>query len=244
MIQNSISGDTTIMGLITFGLGLTTRTAAPAPGRSPSDRAILGMNGPVKRALDLAIVVPAILFLAPFFLVIALAIKLEGGTVFYTQRRLGRGGESFSMIKFRSMKPDSDGLIEELLARCPIAAAEWSEFQKLRNDPRITRLGRFLRRSSIDELPQLFNVLFGTMSIVGQRPILASQRDAFGLHIAGYERARPGITGLWQVRGRNKLSFAQRAQMGSEYVNRWSIWFDIKIIAMTIPAVLFSKDAF
>lgn len=232
------------MGLITFGLGLTTRVSAPASGKSPGDNTLLGMNGPVKRALDIAISVTAIFFLTPLLLVVALAIKLEGGPIFYTQRRLGRGGESFPMIKFRSMKPNSNKLIEDLLRECPKAAAEWSEFQKLRNDPRITPLGRIMRASSIDELPQLFNVLFGNMSIVGQRPILPNQRDAFGRHIAGYERARPGITGLWQVRGRNKLSFEKRAQMGSEYVNRWSLWFDIKIIAMTIPAVLFSKDAF
>lgn len=232
------------MGLVTFGLGLSTNLSAPAPGKSPKDKALMGMNGPIKRALDIVLCVPAIIFLAPLFLIVAIAIKLEGGPVFYTQRRLGRGGENFPMIKFRSMKPNSDHLLEQKLRECPEAAAEWSEFQKLRNDPRITALGRFLRASSIDELPQLFNVLFGHMSIVGQRPILPNQRDAFGRHIAGYERARPGITGLWQVRGRNKLSFEKRAQMGSEYVNRWSLWLDIKIILMTIPAVLFSKDAF
>lgn len=234
------------MGLIPFSLGLESVAIAvkPAAPGSPADRRFFGINGPARRVFDLAIAIPALLFLLPLFLITALLIKIEGGPVFFKQERIGKGGKVFQMIKFRTMRTDADDLLEALLASDPAAMEEWQKYQKLRNDPRITFIGHFLRKSSIDELPQLLNVLFGNMSIVGQRPILPIQRDAFGVHIAGYERARPGITGLWQVRGRNALSFEQRAQMGSEYINRWSFWLDIKIIAMTIPAVLMSKDAF
>jgi lipopolysaccharide/colanic/teichoic acid biosynthesis glycosyltransferase len=117
-------------------------------------------------------------------------------------------------------------------------------FQKLRRDPRITAVGRFIRATSIDELPQLFNVLKGDMSIVGQRPIMLHQREHYGAHIEGYEAARPGITGLWQVRGRNQLNFQQRAELGTEYVREWSLGLDVRIIVMTIPALIFSTGAY
>ncbi len=216
----------------------------PAKGGGHNDRNFFGMNGLAKRFLDIAIAASALVFLAPLLLLVAIAVRMGGGPVFYTQKRIGRGGRAFSMIKFRTMRTDADAVLQSVLDSDPAARAEWAAFQKLKNDPRITRIGRYLRISSIDELPQLVNVLIGDMSIVGQRPILLNQRDAFGVHIAGYERARPGITGLWQVRGRNSLSFEQRAIMGSEYVSRWSLLLDIKLILLTIPAILFSKHAF
>ena len=219
-------------------------TAEPASGYHESDSHLLGLNGPIKRTMDIALVTPALIFLLPVFLLIAIAIKLEGGPIFFTQKRLGRNGKRFNMIKFRTMHTDAEARLEALLKQCPNSHAEWETFQKLKRDPRVTRSGDFLRRSSLDELPQLFNILIGEMSIVGQRPILLNQRDAYGLHIKGYERTRPGLTGLWQVAGRNALSFQDRAALGSEYVNRWSLWLDIKLIALTVPRVLFSKDAF
>lgn len=209
-----------------------------------TDRHFMGMNGPAKRALDIAISTTALVFLAPLLLVVALLVRLDGGPALFVQQRVGRGGLSFPMYKFRTMHINADDVLNRVLASCEMSRAEWNRFQKLRNDPRITPLGRFLRKTSIDELPQLFNVLVGHMSIVGQRPILPSQREAFGTHIAGYERARPGITGLWQVQGRNRLTFQQRAELGTEYVNRWSLWFDIKIILMTLPAILLGSNAY
>ncbi|MEZ5954605.1 MAG: sugar transferase [Hyphomonas sp.] len=226
---------------------MSRQAGAPPPAKptSPKDSSLFGINGPAKRAMDLAIAVPAAIFLAPLFLIVSLAIFLEsGGPVFYAQQRIGRGGKLFRMLKFRSMHKNAESLLEAHLAANPEARAEWIEFQKLRSDPRVTPLGRILRASSIDELPQIFNVIAGDMSIVGQRPILNSQRDALGPHIAGYERARPGITGLWQVSGRNGVNFARRAELGSEYVNDWSLLLDLRIIAMTVPAILLSKDAF
>lgn len=237
----------TNMGMMPFDLRIDEPQINSAPARpaQPEDAFVFGMNGAVKRLLDLVIAISACILLLPVFLVAALAIKLEdGGRVFYHQKRIGRGGKLFPMLKFRSMRPDAESVLEELLARCANSRNEWNEFQKLRTDPRITRIGRFLRASSIDELPQLMNVVLGHMSIVGQRPILPSQRDAYGIHMAGYERTRPGITGLWQIKGRSKLNFEARAIYGSVYINRWSLWNDIKIVMLTVPAVLFSKDAF
>lgn len=216
----------------------------PARGANETDQSIFGINGPVKRAMDIMMVLPAILFLLPVLAIIAIAIKIEGGPLFYRQTRLGKGGKRFGMLKFRTMHVDAEARLVELVKQCPNSKAEWDAFQKLRRDPRVTRIGGFLRRSSLDELPQLFNILIGDMSVVGQRPILLDQRDAYGVHIAGYERARPGLTGLWQVSGRSSLTFEDRAALGSDYMNRWSLWFDIKLIALTVPAVLFSKDAF
>lgn len=219
-------------------------TCTPAKGSCQADSTFFGINGFAKRALDLCLVIPAIIFLLPIFVLIAIAVKVEGGPLFFVQDRLGRAGKRFGMIKFRTMHPDAEARLEKLLKECSSSRAEWDAFQKLKRDPRVTRVGDFLRRSSLDELPQLFNILKGDMSVVGQRPILLNQRDAYGRHIAGYERARPGLTGLWQVSGRNRLTFQDRAALGSEYINRWSLWFDIKLIALTVPRVLFSKDAF
>ncbi len=235
------------MGIMPFDLEIDARelNVPPAAAHGPDDPKLFGMNGFAKRVLDLLIAVPALIFLLPVLLIAALAVKLEdGGKVFFHQPRIGRNGKLFPMLKFRSMRPDAEAVLEELLARCPKSRDEWGDYQKLRRDPRITQTGRFLRASSIDELPQLLNVIRGEMSIVGQRPILPSQRDAYGVHIAGYERARPGITGLWQIRGRSQLNFEARAIIGSEYVNTWSLGTDVKIIVLTVPAVLFSKDAF
>ena len=220
-----------------------TAQIAPANGFCPHDTQMLGLSGPVKRLMDMVLTLPALIFLAPIFLTIAIAIKLEGGPLLFRQIRIGRNGKRFAMLKFRTMHVDAETRLTQLIANCPDSRAEWQAFQKLRHDPRITRIGHFLRRSSLDELPQLLNILIGDMSLVGQRPILPGQRDTYGRHINGYNRARPGLTGLWQISGRSSLTFIQRASLGSDYINRWSLWLDIKIIALTIPSVLFSQDA-
>lgn len=203
-----------------------------------------GINGGAKRTVDVLISLLALVFLAPLMLFVVLAIKSDGGGAFYVQSRVGRAGKLFRMYKFRTMHTNADATLQRLLESDQEARAEWSRFQKLRNDPRVTRIGRFLRASSIDELPQLFNVLKGEMSIVGQRPILAHQRAAYGRHIDGYEMARPGITGLWQVKGRNRLSFEQRAALGTDYVRRWTLGRDLWILLLTVPALLSSTGAY
>jgi lipopolysaccharide/colanic/teichoic acid biosynthesis glycosyltransferase len=203
-----------------------------------------GINGGAKRAVDVMVSLLALLFLAPLMVLVFLAIRSDGGGAFYVQSRVGRGGKLFRMYKFRTMHTNAAAVLQRLLESDEVARAEWNRFQKLRNDPRVSGIGRFLRLSSIDELPQLFNVLKGDMSIVGQRPILANQRAAYGRHIEGYEKARPGITGLWQVMGRNRFSFEQRAALGTDYVRHWTLGRDLWILLLTVPALLSSTGAY
>jgi len=235
------------MGLMPFDLSeaLAHNHAEIAGTASKKDTSFFGINGLAKRVVDIAITLPAIIFLLPVFITAALAVKLcDNGPVIYRQERIGKDGKRFSILKFRTMRTDADQALQELLDRCPDSAEQWNTFQKLRNDPRITAVGGFLRSSSIDELPQLFNILKGDMSLVGQRPILTCQIDDYGIHFAGYTRARPGLTGLWQVKARNAASFEVRAVMGSQYVAEWSLWRDITLMALTVPAVMLSRDAY
>lgn len=210
------------------------------------DRHVFGRMGLAKRAMDVAISGLAIIFLMPLFLIVALGIKLTSkGAIFYKQDRLGFGGKHFKMFKFRSMHIDGDHKLEAVLKACPISKAHWDKYQKLENDPRITRIGHFLRKSSIDELPQLLNVFLGSMSIVGQRPLLPYQELPYGReNYTHYTRGRPGITGLWQVSGRNSLPFERRAELDTEYSENWSLVYDIKLLFKTIPVVLFPSGAF
>ncbi|NWG45602.1 MAG: sugar transferase [Alphaproteobacteria bacterium] len=198
-----------------------------------------------KRALDLAIVIPVLLFVAPLLLGIYLVIRMQdGGQALFRQTRYGQGGRTFTCYKFRTMVKDAEERLNHLLETDPEVAAEWQRDQKLRNDPRITPFGRFLRKSSLDELPQLFNILRGEMSIVGPRPITASEVPKYGRYFAYYAATRPGITGLWQVSGRNHRTYDERVRLDARYVMNWSLRRDIAILLRTIPAVLFSKGAY
>jgi len=214
--------------------------------QTAQDKSVFGRNGVAKRIIDILISGIALLFLLPLLLGVALLIKSTSkGSVFYRQERLGIGGKTFSMLKFRSMHTDGNHKLETLLENCPISKARWDKYQKLENDPRITRIGYFLRKSSIDELPQLINVFMGTMSIAGQRPILPHQALPYGQEAyQHYKRSRPGITGLWQVSGRNALPFEQRAELDKVYSENWSLGYDIKLMFKTIPVVLFPSGAF
>ena len=226
--------------------GLPTRQSGKETRKHHRDSGFWERNGAFKRTIDIVLSLGACLVLAPLMAVIALAVWASSkGPLIYKQKRIGRDGEIFEMLKFRTMYIDSDGLLQALLRSCPRSAKEWSVYQKLRYDPRITGVGAFLRKTSLDELPQLYNVLFGHMSMVGQRPILPAQIDAYGTeHYAEYIRARPGITGLWQVSGRNGLSFEKRAALGTEYSKNWSNRYDFKLLLKTVPALLKSDDAF
>ncbi len=232
------------MGLFNTQFQRDAAAVTPASGRLEKDAMLLGINGPVKRAIDVCVSLTLIAFLLPVLILVSVAVKMGGGPLLYKQARIGRDGQLFNMLKFRSMYVDAEKRLDDILKSDPAHNLEWSQFQKLKHDPRITKVGHILRKSSLDELPQLFNVLKGDMSLVGQRPILPKQRDAYGVHIKGYERARPGLTGLWQVSGRNMLTFNDRAELGSVYINTWTLGQDIKILTKTIPAVLFSKNAF
>jgi lipopolysaccharide/colanic/teichoic acid biosynthesis glycosyltransferase len=201
-------------------------------------------GGVAKRLADIAIAVPALIMTAPLLVAVACAVKLhDGGPVLFLQPRVGLDGGTFTLVKFRTMVQDGPERLAQVLREDPAAAREWAETQKLANDPRVTRLGRFLRKSSLDELPQLLNVLLGHMSIVGPRPMLVDQAASYGPVFDAYCTARPGITGLWQVSGRNKTSFHRRSELDAAYLQHWSIKQDLALIVRTVGVVLRHEGA-
>lgn len=192
-----------------------------------------------KRVIDLCVAGFGLVVLSPLLALISLSIILDSsGGIFYRQRRLGKNGREFDMLKFRTMHHNADAVLHYVLESNPEQKREWDCYQKLRNDPRITRVGHLLRRFSLDEFPQLINVLLGEMSIVGPRPIMVSQREMYGLNYRHYVRVVPGITGLWQISGRNHTSFVQRTEFDFQYINNWTIWSDIYILVRTVWVVL------
>jgi len=196
----------------------------------------------LKRIVDFMGALLGMLLLAPFLLIIAVLIKLDSsGPVFYVQPRVGMDGKRIRIYKFRTMLMNAEQALAEHLNLNAAARLEWDQTQKLRGDPRITRVGKFLRKFSIDELPQLFNVLLGDMSLVGPRPLMVDQIIRYGGGIDIYRGIRPGMTGLWQVSGRNHTTFQERANFDVYYVRHWSIWLDIYIILRTVWVVL-SRD--
>jgi lipopolysaccharide/colanic/teichoic acid biosynthesis glycosyltransferase len=186
-----------------------------------------------------------ILFILPLMVAVALAVYSQDRQSFlFRHRRLGRDGRAFSCLKFRTMTMDAEARLTQLLADDPEARAEWERDHKLRNDPRVTALGAFLRRSSLDELPQLFNVLRGEMSLVGPRPIAPAEAARYGRRYRCYCQVKPGITGLWQVSGRNDLSYRSRIAMDCLYAKAKSPALDLWVLAATIPAVLLRKGSY
>ena len=199
----------------------------------------------VKRVIDVTLVTLGSILVAPLCALIALWIRVDSfGPVLYSQWRIGRRGHKFRAWKFRSMVPNADQILKQHLSSDPALQAEWARDQKLRNDPRVTRSGRFLRRSSLDELPQLWNVLMGDMSLVGPRPIVEKEAERYGDAFETYKRVKGGITGLWQVSGRNDVSYAERVNLDQFYVRNWSVWLDFCILFRTIAVVLFNKGAY
>lgn len=196
--------------------------------------------GPGKRLFDLFLVAMVLPVALPLVAVIALVTAMGGGQPFYSQLRIGRNGKTFRCWKIRTMVRDADAALARILAENPELAAEWLHSQKLTRDPRVTRFGAFLRKTSLDELPQLWNVANGTMSIVGPRPFTPDQADLYpgGRGAADYFRMRPGITGLWQVSKRNRSSFAERAVYDSAYFAQLGFLFDVRIILRTVGVVL------
>lgn len=199
----------------------------------------------LKRVLDLSLCLAGSVLVLPLSLLLALAIRLDSrGPILYSQKRIGRCGREFAVYKFRTMAVDADEILEECLAGDPARREEWERDQKLRDDPRVTRVGRFLRRTSLDELPQLLNVLRGDMSIVGPRPIVAGEAEKYGDVFDDYKRVRPGITGLWQISGRNDTTYDERVSYDFYYINNWCVWMDIWIICRTVPVVLCRRGAY
>lgn len=206
---------------------------------------ILEADRRLKRSLDLLLAGCLSVLVSPLLLLVALAVKLTSpGPVFFQHQRIGKDGVPFHVWKFRTMVRDADVRLVERLANSEDAREEWQRDHKLRNDPRITPIGSFLRKFSLDEFPQLWNVLRGEMSLVGPRPICYEEISRYGDHFASYSKVRPGITGLWQVSGRNEMSYANRVGMDTYYVEHWSPWMDIYILVRTFNAVSSSRGAY
>ncbi len=202
------------------------------------------LNQLLKNIIDRAGAAFGIIVLSPILIFVAYKVKQDGGPAFYGHERIGKGSKTFKCWKFRSMVVNSQEVLEELLANDPKAKAEWDRDFKLKNDPRITKIGEFIRKTSIDELPQLFNVLLGDMSLVGPRPIVKDEIKYYGDLIEDYYSVKPGITGLWQVSGRNDITYDQRIYLDRWYVRHWSIWTDIVIIIKTIFVVSNKSGAY
>jgi Undecaprenyl-phosphate galactose phosphotransferase WbaP len=199
----------------------------------------------VKRSFDLALALPVFMLLSPFLLAIAVLTRLTSkGPVFYGQRRIGRNGREFIAWKFRTMVQDADRVLEEHLRANPELRDEWDLNHKLRDDPRITSIGKVLRKFSLDEFPQLWNVLCGEMSIVGPRPIVRSEADRYGRRFALYQRVPPGITGLWQISGRNNTTYDERVRLDEYYVRHWSMLLDLYILLRTVKTVVSAEGAY
>lgn len=198
----------------------------------------------LKRAFDVIASAAALTLLSPFLLVLAALARADGGPALFSQERIGLGGRTFRCLKFRTMVVDAEARLAEVLAADPAAREEWDRFHKLRDDPRIARFGGFMRKASLDELPQLWNVLRGDMSLVGPRPPTAAELPRYGEDIAFLLKVRPGITGLWQVSGRNDTDFARRVALDSWYVRNWSFGYDLLIALLTVPVLLSRRGAY
>ncbi len=197
-----------------------------------------------KRLFDLVVGSALIIFLAPLMAVIALLVKLDGGPAVFGHCRVGADGRSFRCWKFRSMVLNADEVLAKLLETDPAARAEWERDFKLRADPRITPIGRFLRVSSLDELPQLFNVIAGEMSLIGPRPIVAEEVARYGEAYRYYCACRPGMTGIWQVSGRNRVDYRRRVFYDQQYAMSWSFLLDLALLCRTVVVVTLRNGAY
>lgn len=221
-------------------LGDNVRSCADRPRRLGSQLSL-----DMCRFLDVIIALTVLIFIAPLMLAISLMIRAQdGGPALFRQSRIGEGGQTFKCLKFRTMVIDAEARLYALLARDPEARREWEADHKLRKDPRITALGAFLRKSSLDELPQLFNVLKGEMSLVGPRPIVAAEVSRYGRWFAYYCAVKPGVTGLWQVNGRNDVSYRRRVALDVLYARTIGVRRYVQIMAATVPAVLMRSGSY
>ncbi|TNH38847.1 sugar transferase [Paracoccus haeundaensis] len=221
---------------------------AANPSLAGLHRSRIGRDVPVggiaKRGLDITLAVLGLVLLAPLILALVIVLKLtDSGPLLYGHRRVGFGGREFRCWKFRTMVVNGDTVLEQYLRKHPAKAALWNEQRKLVDDPRVTPLGAVLRKLSLDELPQLLNVLTGEMSLVGPRPVVREELAYYASSARHYLSARPGLSGLWQISGRSNTTYLERVQLDRFYVMNWSLWMDLRIIFMTIPAVVMSRGA-
>lgn len=224
-------------------LASRTASAQEKPERASNEPPAIG--GTWKRAFDVCGALAALIVFSPLFVMLAALVKLsDGGSIFFRHARIGRNGQIFDCLKFRTMVPDGDAVLAAHLATHPEQRAEWLATRKLKDDPRVTRFGTVLRKLSLDELPQLINILQGDMSIVGPRPVVKKELELYGKGASYYLKSRPGLTGLWQISGRNDVSYAQRVAYDMHYVENWSLVFDVKIILRTVPVVCTARGSY
>ncbi|WP_411376724.1 undecaprenyl-phosphate galactose phosphotransferase WbaP [Bibersteinia trehalosi] len=198
----------------------------------------------IKRSVDIVLSSVGLVILAPLFVWLAVKIRQDGGKAIYEHKRIGQNGKIFSCLKFRTMVLNSEEVLQNLLRNDPLAKAEWERDFKLKDDPRITPIGYFLRRTSLDELPQLWNVLKGDMSLVGPRPVVKEELARYHDEVEYYLMAKPGMTGLWQVSGRNDVDYAKRVYFDAWYVKNWSLWNDVVILFKTMTILITKKGAY
>lgn len=223
--------------------------SASRSASSPLFNSVTGGAPPVggisKRSFDILVALAALILLSPIFLLIMALVKYtDGGSIFYGHRRIGYNGTTFRCLKFRTMAENGDALLQQYFEENPEALEEWRATRKLQDDPRVTVLGTVLRKLSLDELPQLINILKGEMSIVGPRPVVEDELELYEASAVYYLRSRPGLTGLWQVSGRNDVSYAARIAFDTHYVRNWSLTRDLVIVVRTIPAVCLSRGSY
>lgn len=226
-----------------------TITAAPVsigdPTPTTGNAGLQRLDNAASRVLDVTLAIIALVILAPLMAIIAAVIYiLDPGPIIFAHQRIGRGGRSFPCLKFRSMVVDADARLRHLLETSPEARAEWDRDHKLRDDPRVIGIGKFMRKTSLDELPQLWNVVRGDMSLVGPRPIVVGEISRYGRYFEHYCAVRPGITGLWQIGGRNDVSYRRRVAYDVTYSRARSCAMNVKIIAFTVPSVLLQRGSY
>lgn len=243
IVDSVMEADSPIeLSRVSFNFPETARTGVVRAAGLPWAPA--GAAAVIKRFVDvIGAIVLGVVFM-PLIMVIVFMLRKGGGPVIYVHRRVGRGGRMFPCLKFRTMVPNADQRLRDLLERNPELQAEWVRDHKLRHDPRVTRLGRFLRRTSLDELPQLVNVLRGEMSLVGPRPVVREELLRYGKSVGTYLAARPGITGLWQVTGRNDTDYRRRVVLDTYYVRNQNLFLDLYILAKTTGVVLGGNGAY
>jgi lipopolysaccharide/colanic/teichoic acid biosynthesis glycosyltransferase len=253
-VLSPIEVDATLGASGTFVHQLKAASAVPLVHHVPRQSAFRGAHGSArhvrsrpaeaaKRTLDIVGALTLAVVLSPLLLVVGLMLASDRGPIIYSHSRTGRHGRTFGCLKFRTMVPNADEVLRELLHHDPDMQREWMRNQKLRNDPRITAIGRFLRRTSLDELPQLWNVLKGEMSLVGPRPVVREEWQRYGRRLDTYLAAKPGVTGLWQVMGRSDSCYRRRVALDSYYVRKRSLLMDVFILLRTVKVVLQGRGA-
>jgi Undecaprenyl-phosphate galactose phosphotransferase WbaP len=227
------------------GLWAASREIGGLPALETSNRLASPLRRGLKRIFDLSLAIVLGVVIVPLLALIAVLIRTTSpGPVFYSQERIGWHGRRFRAWKFRSMRRDADEVLQQYLAEHPELLAEWQANHKLKHDPRITWVGRWLRLTSLDELPQIWNVLCGEMSLIGPRPIVEAEIEKYGHQYEHYIQVVPGITGLWQISGRNNTTYDERVNYDAYYVRNWSLWLDLYILACTARVVLLGEGAY